>query len=277
MTVSDGRSSTADATAEETVLPLEGGDVHVRQDGPRDAPVLLLIHGSAASTGSWDAMVPLLTGSHRVIRIDLLGHGRSAKPVDGDYGIPEQARRAGQALERLGAERAVVVGHSSGGYTAVALAERRPELVTGLVLINTGPRLDAFLARESGTIGPEQWPPSDDQLRKFASGAFRAGYEIPQDLVDELRGLSYHAFTAAMRASLAYVGQSPVPDRLAPLGIPLQVIFGDQDTRWRPASFGDYGALPGARVDALPGIGHTPILEDPAGTAGLLLRFAAQR
>ncbi|WUH89324.1 alpha/beta hydrolase [Streptomyces sp. NBC_00433] len=276
MTVSDGRSPGAAAVAEESVLPLEGGDVYVRQDGPRDAPVLLLIHGSAASTRSWDAMVPLLTGSHRVIRIDLLGHGRSAKPVEGDYGIPEQARRAGQALDRLDAEQAVVVGHSSGGYTAVALAEQRPEAVTALVLINTGPRLDAFLARESGTIGPEQWPPTDDQLRKFASGAFRAGYEIPQDLVDELRGLSYDAFTAAMRASLTYLGRSPVPDRLAPLGTPLQVIFGDQDARWSPASFGDYGSLPGARVDALPGVGHTPILEDPAGSARLLLGFAAQ-
>ncbi|GAA3425818.1 alpha/beta fold hydrolase [Streptosporangium sandarakinum] len=46
----------------------------MRQDGPRDAPALLLIHGSASSTRSWDPMVPLLTGSYRVIRIDLLGH-----------------------------------------------------------------------------------------------------------------------------------------------------------------------------------------------------------
>lgn len=257
------------------MLPLDGGGIHVCQDGPRDAPALLLIHGSAASTRSWDAIVPALAASHRVIRIDLLGHGRSAKPVDGDYGISEQARRAARVLDLLGAERAVVAGHSSGGLTAVALAEQHPELVTALALINTGPHLDAFTAKQAGTIGPAQWPPTDEQIRRFASGAFREGYAIPQELVDELRGMAFHAFTSAMQASLGYLGQQPVPDRLANLGKPLQVIYGQLDGRWRPSSFADYGAVPGARLDPLPGVGHTPILEAPAPTAALLLSFTA--
>ncbi|MEU1737615.1 alpha/beta fold hydrolase [Streptosporangium sp. NPDC020145] len=104
MTVSDGRPYANDG-AESSTLSLDGCDIHVCQDGPRDAPALLLIHGSASSTRSWDPMVALLTGSHRVIRIDLLGHGRSAKPADRDYAIPEQARRAGAALDRSASDR----------------------------------------------------------------------------------------------------------------------------------------------------------------------------
>jgi pimeloyl-ACP methyl ester carboxylesterase len=81
----------------------------------------------------------MLTRSHRVIRIDLLGYGRSAKPADRSYALPGQARRVGVAMDRLGVEQVVVVGHSSGGAAATALTERRPDLVAALVLTTTTP------------------------------------------------------------------------------------------------------------------------------------------
>ncbi|MET9401333.1 alpha/beta fold hydrolase [Kitasatospora sp. NPDC002965] len=98
---------------------------------------------------------------------------------------------------------------------------------------------------------------------------------VRQDLVDELRGMTFRAVAAAMQASTAYLDRQALPDRLTALGKPLQVIFGDQDRRWRPSSAADYLVVPGARVDLLPGAGHAPILEDPPGTAALLLSFAA--
>ncbi|MFG3053316.1 alpha/beta fold hydrolase [Kitasatospora sp. NPDC048239] len=276
MTVSDGRphlNGGAEAT-ESSTLSLDDGDIHVCQDGPRDAPALLLIHGSASSTRSWEPLVPLLTGSHRVIRIDLLGHGRSGKPVDRGYAIPDQARRAGAVLDRLGVEHAVVLGHSSGGVAATALAEQRPDLVTALALINTGPRLGAFIAPQSAAIGPEQWPPTDEQIRRLASTAFsRAGYRIPPELLDEVRCMTHHTLTATMQATRAYLEQQALPGRLAPLGKPLLVVFGEDDRRWRSSSAADYRAVPGAQVELLPGLGHSPMLEDPARTAVPLLAF----
>ncbi|WNI26766.1 alpha/beta fold hydrolase [Streptomyces sp. ITFR-16] len=252
---------------------MQYGDIYVRQDGPRAAPALLLIHGSAATGRSWDALVPLLTARHRVIRMDLPGHGRSAEPVDGDYTIPELGRRFGSVLDRLGVEHAVVVGHSSGGYAGTALAEQRPDLVRALALINTGPGMDAFIAPGTATFDPAQWPPTDEQIRAFASPGFRTGFELPQELVDELRGMSLGAISAAMQASIAYLTARALPDRLKAVGKPLHVIFGDQDRRWRPSSAADYRDVPGAEVELLAGSGHTPILEDPAGTAALLLPF----
>jgi len=266
--VNGGAGATEDA-----ILHLENGDIHVCLDGPRGAPALLLIHGSATSSRSWDALVPLLTPSHHIIRIDLPGHGRSAEPVGRGYDTSEQARTVGTALDRLHVEHVVVVGHSSGGYAATALAEHRPGLVTALALINTGPSMDAFLAREATALDPAQWPPTDERIRQFASTGFRAGYQVPQELVDELRGMSFHAVTAAMQASAAYLDQQALPDRLKALGKPLQVIFGDQDRRWRPSSAADYRVVPGAKVEFLPGAGHTPILEEPMRTAALLLTF----
>ncbi|AJF69618.1 alpha/beta hydrolase [Streptomyces vietnamensis] len=258
-------------------MPLDDGALHVSQDGPRDAPALLLVHGSASSSRSWNPMVPLLTGAHRVIRIDLLGHGRSAKPADRSYAIPDQARRAGAALDRLGVERAVVVGHSSGGTVVTALAEERPDLVTALALVNTGPGLSAFIAPpESAAIDPSQWPPTDEQLRLFASTAFsRAGYRIPEELLDDVRAMTHHTLTATMLATRSYLEQRALPSRLSVLGKPLLVVFGEDDRRWRSSSAAEYRAVPGAQVELLPGLGHSPLLEDPPRTAAPLLAFAA--
>ncbi|MEU8194716.1 alpha/beta hydrolase [Microbispora amethystogenes] len=276
MTVSEGDRHAEAETTESSTLSLDDGDIHVCQDGPRDAPALLLIHGSASSARSWDSLVPLLTGSHRVIRIDLLGHGRSAKPAGPSYATPDQGRRAGVALDRLGVERAIVVGHSSGGAVATALAEQRPDLVIALALVNTGPGMAAFIAAESAPITPSQWPPADEQIRRFASTGFsRAGYQIPQELLDEVRMMTHHTFTATMAGTRAYLEEQALPERLTALGKPLWVIFGEDDRRWRSSSAADYRTVPGAKVELLPGLGHSPMLEDPARTAGPLLAFTA--
>jgi len=270
----------AEATGNST-LPLDGGNIYVSQDGPRDAPALVLIHGLGASTRWWDRVVPTLATSYRVIRIDLLGHGRSAKPAGGGYAIPQQGRRVGQALDRLGVKHTIVVGHSTGGAVATALAEQRGDLVTALALIDTGPRTDAFISQglvgrliEVPVVGQLLWRlRTNGLLRKGMSTAFTPSFQIPQQLVDDARGVTYHALTAASRATHDYLKQRPLPDRLTALGKPLLVIFGEQDQRWRPSSAGLYRAVAGARVELLPGVGHSPIFEDPPRTAALLLTF----
>jgi pimeloyl-ACP methyl ester carboxylesterase len=273
----------AEATGVPT-LALDGGNIYVTQDGPRDAPALVLIHGLAGSTRWWDALVPMLARSHRVIRIDLLGHGRSAKPAGGGYEIPEQGALVGAVLDRLGVKHAVVVGHSTGGSVATALAEGRSDLVTALALIDTGPHLDAFIS--DGPVGRLMFVPvvgqllwrlrSDSVIRQAASTGFsRPGFEIPQELVDDVRGMTYHAFTTTSRSVDDYLEQRALPDRLMALGKPLLVIFGEEDRRWRSSSAAEYRTVPGAKVELLPGVGHSPMLEDPPRTAESLLAFTA--
>jgi pimeloyl-ACP methyl ester carboxylesterase len=268
----------ADATGN-SILPLDGGNIYVSQDGLRDAPALVLIHGLGASTRWWDPVVPMLARSYRVIRIDLLGHGRSAKPAGGGYAIPQQARRVGQALDRLGVKHAILVGHSTGGYVVTALAEQRGDLVTAVALIDTGPRMDAFISDgpvgkliDVPVVGQLLWRlRTDGIIRRGLSTAFAPGFTAPQQLVDDIRGMTYHALTATSRASDDYLTQRPLPDRLTPLGKPLLVIFGEQDQRWRSSSAASYRTVAGARVELIPGVGHSPMLEDPPRTAALLL------
>ncbi|HEY4457263.1 MAG TPA: alpha/beta fold hydrolase [Pseudonocardiaceae bacterium] len=234
-----------------------------REDGPHEAATLLLIHGTAASLHSWDPLVPLLTDTRHVVRVDLPGFGT----------IVEQAKLVGAELDQLGVEQTTVVGHSSGGCVATALAEDRPDLATALALISTGPDMAAYTG-EAITVTPREWPDlTDDQLRQIMSNAFAPGYQIPQPLLDEARGMDLMAFAAMSQAIRAYLDERSLPNRLAPLGKPLLVLFGAEDRRWRPSSAADYHAVPGARVELLPGVGHSPNIEDPARTAALLLAF----
>src|SRR6266436_8548989 len=131
-----------DPDADDRFVRLDDGDMHVVEDGKPGAPALLLIHGTVGSTAWWDPVVPALAGACRVIRVDLLGHGRSSSPAGG-YDIPSHARRAGAALDRLGADQVTVIGHSMGSIVATALAEQRPDKVAALALIDMGPSLDA--------------------------------------------------------------------------------------------------------------------------------------
>jgi pimeloyl-ACP methyl ester carboxylesterase len=275
MTASNDKSRIHPKATEESTVPVDGGEIHVCHDGPREAPALLLIHGTAASLRSWDPMVPLLTGSHHVIRIDLLGCGQSAKPATASYAIPDQARRVSAALDQLGVEHAIVVGHSSGGCVGAALTEQRSDLVTALALIGTGPNMAAYIADEIA-IGPAQWPDlTNDQLRQIMSSAFSAGYHIPQPLVDEARGVNLHVFAATSQAVGAYLEEQALPQRLATLGKPLLVVFGEDDRRWRPKSATEYRVVPGATIEMLSDVGHSPNIEDPPRTAAALLAFTA--
>ncbi|RDB49637.1 alpha/beta fold hydrolase [Tsukamurella tyrosinosolvens] len=256
-------------------VPLDDGCIHVVDEGDPAAAALLLIHGSGASLRSWDPVVPILAVSHRVIRIDLLGHGLSGKPPDGDYTTPSQGRRAADVLDHLGIAQATVVAHSSGGLAATALTEHRRDLVAALTLIDTGPDMSAFVGPNL-SISPAEWPDlTDAQIRSFMTSAFsRSDYRIPQQLIDDVRRMTLHTFAATMAANRDYLLERALPERLAPLAPPLLVVFGDEDRRWRPSSAHDYRRVPGARVELLHGLGHSPMLEDPERTASHIVAFA---
>jgi pimeloyl-ACP methyl ester carboxylesterase len=77
--------------------------------------------------------------------------------------------------------------------------------------------------------------------------------------------MTYRSFTATYQASLAFLRERPMPDRLAKLGLPVLVIFGSRDRRWQPSSAEDYRRIPQARI-ALLDVGHTRRFEDPDTT-----------
>ncbi|WP_217167988.1 alpha/beta fold hydrolase [Streptomyces sp. AC512_CC834] len=256
--------------------------MHVVHDGPPQAPPMLLVHGSGASGASWGPVVPTLAGRRHVLRIDLPGCGKS--PPMKPYDVPVQAGRVAALLDDLGLRSVTVAGHSSGGYVATALAELRPDLVGAIALVSTGPGLDAFLPQPvvlrvmlAPPLGPLLWSRrTDTMLRKGIRATAAGPVDIPGDMVADLRGISYRAFRTVARGNTAYLAERSVPERLAALDVPVLVLFGAADPRWDPSSARRYDAVPNARVELLPGVGHLPPLEAPEATGELLLGLAAK-
>ena len=255
--------------------------MHVVHNGPRQGPPLLLIHGSGASGALWGPVVGALAGRHHVIRVDLPGCGQS--PPAPSYDVPDQAGRVAVLLDDLGLRHVTLAGHSSGGYVATALAEQRPDLVGSLALISTAPSLDALLPQPfilrallAPPLGPLLWPRrSDAMIRKGISSTTARPVDIPDDAVADVKNITYRAFRKVLHCNAAYVAERSVPERLAGLDVPVLVIFGGADPRYEPSSAHQYDAVPTARVEMLPGVGHVPILEAPDATSELLLGFTA--
>lgn len=265
------------------LLDLSGGTLHVVTEGPEDAPPLVLLHGFAGSLRWFDRLAPLLTTDHRVVRVDLLGHGGSAKPATG-YALENQAALVGQALDRLGVEGAALVGHSFGGAVAVALAEARPQLVPGLVVFDEGPDESfggwPFLSRLGllpvvGELAHRVAPDSmiaDGYKDAFAPDFdFRAAFSDPDQVVRDYRRMTFHSYKASTRAESRFLEEERLDDRLRRLGVPALVAFGEHDRFFRASDCARaFQALPEVRVEILDGVGHSPPLEVPERAAELV-------
>lgn len=267
--------------ARERMVVALGHRVHVVENGRgRGGPALLLIHGHAGSVAWWDQVVPPLAVHHRVIRVDLLGHGSSDKPAAG-YTMEEQGRLVSAVLEEMEVDQVIAVGHATGAVVSVALAEHRRAAVAGLVLFDTGPNVGAFLKPgglsqlvEVRGVGRVLWAlRSTATIRKGLDSAFTRKIPVPEQIVNDVRGIRYRTIVATPKETKAFMVRRTLPDRLLELDLPALVVFGAEDRRWRSSSSAGFRVVPDLEVEVLPGVGHSPMLEDPDGTVKVLTHF----
>jgi pimeloyl-ACP methyl ester carboxylesterase len=265
------------------ILELPGGDVQIREDGDRRDPPLVLVHGFQASLRWWDQVTPALAREHRVIRIDLLGHGGAEKPRDG-YGMEEQGDLVAQALERLGVRRAAVVGHSMGGQVVTALTERHRSLVDRLMIIGTAPenrfnksRFAQQLATTPVLGHAISRVTPDSAIRKQVNLAFADGTEVPERLYEDPKRATYNSFSGARVGNREYRDEKPLDERLAGSKIRLHIVHGEDDELVDSAGAREWSSVPGARIAVLPGLGHTPFVDRPGRLARIIAEFARVR
>jgi pimeloyl-ACP methyl ester carboxylesterase len=266
------------------ILDLPDGDLQVLDKGPRDARPIVLIHCFSCAMNYWKGMIPLLDRTHRVVAVDLLGHGGSEKPSSG-YTPPRQATAIAEALERLGVEKAEVVGHSLGGSVAVALAQQSPRLVGRVVIVDTPPNHEhsslGLLAKLAFTpvIGEALWQIKPDfAVRKGLEVAFAPGFDIPDELVEDVNRLTYTAYHDSPTGSDDYSKEEPLDRRMKETGLPMMVLMGaeEQIVHDPKTALAEYAAdVPGAQTHLIAGAGHSPNVEKPRETADLVLAFDA--
>ncbi|MGX9672925.1 alpha/beta fold hydrolase [Mycobacterium sp. HM-7] len=257
-----------------TVKTLDGTRLHVREYGPSDAPPIVLIHGWSCSIEVWYAQINRLSADCRVIAYDQRGHGRSEAG-----GPPFAAGHLADDLAAVLAETvsrpATLVGHSMGGITIMAWAEKYPDQVrnytNAVLLASTG----ANVAREHATAVAEQsWlqramtkvsmmplpnPPKRLSRRAFRQAALSES--ASSDLVSLVQHIVYQCPTRSRVGWARALRTTDVSAGVPALTVPTTFLYGTSDSLVPPpvadrvvAQLREPGYLDS--VIALPGIGH---------------------
>jgi 3-oxoadipate enol-lactonase len=243
-------------------------ELHVEERGAGFP--LLLIQGLGYAKWASRAQVPMYAERRRVVAFDNRGTGLSPKPP-GPYSMELLADDAASVLEERGYGRADVYGHSMGGFVALTLALRRPELVRSLVLVGTGPGGPEHSPLPQETL--DVWMsvvglPPEQAVRRTLPTAFAPGWaeqhpdEFEQWLAARLDPPTPPGcWWAQFQATAAYK-EHGVP--VEQIDVRALVIHGDRDTVV-PIENGRLLAarLPNAELVVLPGLGHAPMLEAP--------------
>ena len=268
---------------------LHGHDVHYRSAGSADKPVLLLIHGIAGSSTTWEPLIEQLSDDHRIIAPDLPGHGASDKPA-GDYSLGAYAAGLRDLLAVLDIPRATLVGHSLGGGIAMQFAYQHPECCERMVLIDSGGLgsevswlLRLITLPGADLVAPLVFPSFvrgwGDALGRLAhslglrSPRIGESWRSYASLTD---GPTREAFVRTVHGVIGASGQAvSAIDRLYLLDkVPTLIVWGDRDAII-PVDHGisAHAAIPHSTLEIVEGAGHFPHAEEPARVAGAVRRF----
>lgn len=262
---------------------VDGVSLHVRDSGPRDVPVLVLLHGLGSSLHTWEPWARALEGSHRVVRFDFPGHGLSGAMPDDDYRDARTHRLLVALLDSLHIGRATLVGNSMGGRIAWSFTAEHPERVERLVLISP----DGFAspgfaydkpAEVPAVLGVMRWVLPRFMLRSNLAPAYADASRLSDSVVTR-----YHELMLApgnRPALLARMQQTMLTDprpRLRRIAVPTLLLWGRQDQMIPVRNAQDYlAAIPQAQLVQLDGLGHLPFEEAPDVALAPLRAFLAR-
>ncbi|HUI26942.1 MAG TPA: alpha/beta fold hydrolase [Candidatus Kryptonia bacterium] len=270
-------------------LSIHGHRVAVRTAG--DGPVILLIHGMAGSSATWEHVLPTLAQRFCVVAPDLLGHGDSGKPRRGEYSLGAHANLLRDLLSMLGHEHATLVGQSLGGGVAMQLAYQFPERCERLVLVSSGGlgREVSFLLRALSFPGAEYVfplvcaPVLRDAGSRVASWLRQIGLRAAPAVEEMWRSYASladadtrRAFFRTLQAVVDVGGQAvSAADRLYLASqVPTLIVWGADDPII-PVSHATAAQrfMPGSRLVIFDGVGHYPHCEEPGRFVEVLIDF----
>lgn len=251
------------------------GDAVIRyaDEGDRAGAPVLFANSLGTDLRVWEAMGDLLPDGLRLIRFDKRGHGLS-ELTPGPYRMERLADDAAALLDRLEAREAVVVGLSIGGMIAQSLAARRPDLVKGVVLMDTAAKIatpevwdERLSAVEEGGIAAI----SEATIGRWFPESFRRNRPeetaVWRNMLERTPKAGYVACGRAIQAA-------DLTEDTRALRVPALGIAGSDDLSTPPELVkGTLDLIPGSRMEVIEGSGHLPCVDRPAMTAAMITGF----
>jgi pimeloyl-ACP methyl ester carboxylesterase len=246
--------------------------IHYLEWGARDKPAMILLHGISRTAHSFDHIAPHFAREYRVIAMDMRGHGDTGWDPEGAYLVEDHVKDVEALVRQLGLRSVVLLGNSTGGRVAQVYAALHPDLVTRLIVEDVGPeRPEAIAAGFAKRVLEEA------QLKAGTSG-------VAEPL------LRSHAHFGTKRRSDGRIvwKRDPnlvkgfVPTELwsyvERITCPVIYILGGKSTIV-PVETQERlkRTLRKCEIVTMPGLGHYPHLEDPAGYLAITDRFLAKR
>lgn len=232
---------------------------------------LVLLHGFPLDHHLWDDVAPLLADRFDVITPDLRGFGESTT-VDSAYDMDDYASDIAGLLDQLGIEQAAIVGHSMGGYIALAFARLYPHRMRGLGLVSSQALADAPERKEG------RYKSADDVSKNGIGSVVEA---MASKFTNDQNLQAYARSSMERQQPAAYIGalkaMAERPDStsfLSSFQFPVVIVHGDADSLIPVDRARDVkAALPQAHLVEVPGAGHMPMMEAKEQTAEALKRL----
>jgi pimeloyl-ACP methyl ester carboxylesterase len=273
------------ATPPSQFVALQGMSVHLRDEGPADDPLpLLLLHGTSSSLHTWDGWVAALAPGRRVIRVDLPGFGLTGPFPHDDYHVTAYVLFVLELLDHLALPRVVVAGNSFGGQLAWEIAVTAPERVAALILVDAaGYPLEPQSVPIGFRIAQSPWltPVVTRMLpRRLVAGSVHDVYGDPERVTDALVDRYYElALRTGNRRALGLRLEQAVHHearaaRVATITQPTLILWGELDQlipQQTAARFAE--DIRGSRLVIFDGLGHVPHEEDPEATLAEVIPF----
>ena len=255
-----------------TVNSADGVPIHFTDQG-QGAPALVFVHGWSCDATYWDEQVARFAATHRVVAVDLAGHGKSGLERK-DYTMEAFGADVAAVLKKLELKGAILVGHSMGGPVVVEAALAAPDRVAGVVAVDDFQNvdlklpeasIDVFLAPFVANFKPsvKGWVP-----HMFPAGADTA---LVSAIANDMASAPPAVAISAIRNLLFWLA-SRTGERLKALSVPLMCINADQ----QPTLVEPIKALvPGYQLRVLAGSGHFLMREKPEAFDALLAETVA--
>ncbi len=231
------------------------GTVRVHYEVAGSGPAVLLTHGFAASSHMYAATVADLSANFTMITWDIRGHGKSDAPSDpAEYSVAASLNDMAGILDAAGADRAVLVGHSLGGYLSLEFTLAQPDRVAGLVLVDTGP---GFRKDE----GRARW---NEMAEGYAADLDQRGLDGLPGSAELDAGVHRSADGLALAArGILRQRDGHVLEALPTITAPTMVVVGEKDEPFLAGSGYMAAKIPGARLVTISGAGHAPPVTHP--------------